>query len=97
MNAKPVSNCFPIATTPIVYIMVIVHGLMPRNCKYSDWCPSYHLFMNIEKEENVCYYWVSQRFGKKDSRDKDQGKPNNNTARKRNHKFISNFMTQMYI
>ncbi|TMW50980.1 hypothetical protein DOY81_003927 [Sarcophaga bullata] len=71
---------------PIVYILAIVPGLMPWDSGYrflsfchvfgsvAPWCGSfvYHLFMNIEKGENVYYrllkldmvgIWVSQSFG----------------------------------
>ncbi|XP_030370948.1 progestin and adipoQ receptor family member 4 isoform X2 [Scaptodrosophila lebanonensis] len=71
---------------PIVYILAIVPGLMPWDRGYrflsfchvfgsvAPWCGSfvYHLFMNIEKGENVYYrllkldmvgIWVSQSFG----------------------------------
>ncbi|XP_037952241.1 flocculation protein FLO11 isoform X2 [Teleopsis dalmanni] len=71
---------------PIVYILAIVPGLMPWEKGYrflsfchvfgsvAPWCGSfvYHLFMNIEKGENVYYrllkldmvgIWVSQSFG----------------------------------
>ncbi|KAH8409702.1 hypothetical protein KR222_002057 [Zaprionus bogoriensis] len=71
---------------PIFYILAIVPGLMPWDSGYkflsfchvfgsvAPWCGSfvYHLFMNIEKGENVYYtllkldmvgIWVSQSFG----------------------------------
>ncbi|XP_075148787.1 uncharacterized protein LOC142222505 [Haematobia irritans] len=71
---------------PIVYILAIVPGLMPWESGYrflsfchvfgsvAPWCGSfiYHLFMNIERGENVYYtllkldmvgIWVSQSFG----------------------------------
>ncbi|XP_003736574.3 progestin and adipoQ receptor family member 4 isoform X1 [Drosophila pseudoobscura] len=71
---------------PIIYILAIVPGLMPWDSGYkflsfchvfgsvAPWCGSfvYHLFMNIEKGENVYYtllkldmvgIWVSQSFG----------------------------------
>ncbi|XP_065365673.1 uncharacterized protein LOC135958706 [Calliphora vicina] len=71
---------------PIVYILAIVPGLMPWHSGYrflsfchvfgsvAPWCGSfvYHLFMNIERGENVYYrllkldmvgIWVSQSFG----------------------------------
>ncbi|KNC25012.1 hypothetical protein FF38_11934 [Lucilia cuprina] len=70
---------------PIVYILAIVPGLMPWDSGYrflsfchvfgsvAPWCGSfvYHLFMNIERGENVYYrllkldmvgIWVSQSF-----------------------------------
>lgn len=75
------------AAIPIFYILAIVPGLMPWDSGYkflsfchvfgsvAPWCGSfvYHLFMNIEKGENVYYtllkldmvgIWVSQSFGK---------------------------------
>ncbi|XP_017847653.1 progestin and adipoQ receptor family member 4 isoform X2 [Drosophila busckii] len=71
---------------PIFYILAIVPGLMPWHTGYkflsfchvfgsvAPWCGSflYHLFMNIERGENVYYtllkldmvgIWVSQSFG----------------------------------
>ncbi|KAH8311538.1 hypothetical protein KR044_006791 [Drosophila immigrans] len=71
---------------PIFYILAIVPGLMPWDSGYkflsfchvfgsvAPWCGSfvYHLFMNIERGENVYYtllkldmvgIWVSQSFG----------------------------------
>ncbi|KAL7727473.1 hypothetical protein ACLKA6_017587 [Drosophila palustris] len=74
-------------TIPIFYILAIVPGLMPWDSGFkflsfchvfgsvAPWCGSfiYHLFMNIEKGENVYYrllkldmvgIWVSQSFGK---------------------------------
>ncbi|KAL5285134.1 PAQR4 family protein [Megaselia abdita] len=71
---------------PIVYILAIVPGLMPWEKGYrflsfchvfgsvAPWCGSfiYHLFMNIERGENIYYrllkldmlgIWISQSFG----------------------------------
>jgi len=78
---------FIFAAIPIFYILAIVPGLMPWDSGFkflsfchvfgsvAPWCGSfvYHLFMNIEKGENVYYrllkldmvgIWVSQSFGK---------------------------------
>lgn len=77
--------CFVLAM-PIVYILAIVPGLMPWEKGYrflsfchvfgsvAPWCGSfiYHLFMNIERGENIYYrllkldmlgIWISQSFG----------------------------------
>lgn len=76
-----------ILAIPIVYILAIVPGLMPWEKGYrflsfchvfgsvAPWCGSfiYHLFMNIERGENIYYrllkldmlgIWISQSFGK---------------------------------